>query len=71
MLELFKNKYPNHKFTILYLQTIDHQEEDWKIPGLINRYFPQFAPTANVHDADVSSWDKIFGEFPLLIKQKV
>jgi hypothetical protein len=65
LLALFREKYPAHRATLLCLQTVDPAEPDWGIPGLINRYFPRFAPFDNTHDADTAAWDRLFAEFPL------
>ncbi len=61
----FRHLYPDHPGTICCLQTIDPNETDWGISGLINRYLPRFAPIDNAHDADLLAWDRLFTEFPL------
>jgi Putative papain-like cysteine peptidase (DUF1796) len=65
LLDLLNRKYPNHHFSIVYLQLEKYREPDWGIPRLYNRYLPRFAPFSHAKGGDAPSWDKLFLEFPL------
>lgn len=65
LLNLFLKKYPDHNFSIVYLQLEQFREPDWGISRLFNRYFPKFAPRHNVPDTDIEAWNRLFFEFPL------
>jgi len=66
LLNLFKQKYPNHKFAIAYIQGQDKYEPDWGLDQLKNIYFPRFAPISQADDADTAAWDDLFNRFPLI-----
>ncbi|MFG1416543.1 DUF1796 family putative cysteine peptidase [Xanthobacter sp. V0B-10] len=51
-------------FELIVLQTAEHSEADWGLPGIRNRYLKRFAPYDDTPDAHVPSWDAVFREFP-------
>jgi hypothetical protein len=51
-------------FTLILLQTAEHYEPDWQLPGIHNRYLKRFAPYDDTPDAYVPGWDAVFREFP-------
>ncbi len=54
----------NNDFNIIFLQPEDRAEPDWGEPGLANRYLKRLAPWYDATDGHVSSYDKVFLEFP-------
>lgn len=66
LLNLFEQKYPNHDFTIAYVQSKKNHESDWGFDKLKNIYFPRFAPTSQADDGDIAAWDELFNKFPLI-----
>ena len=65
VLATFHEKYPGHRFTIVYLQPESMREPDWSLPGLVNYYLPSFAPIESAHVVDTAAWDRLFAEYPL------
>lgn len=63
--DLLAGRYPDHDFEVALLQTSDRHEADWGEPRLHNRYLDRFADPARAHDGHVTSWDRVFAEFPL------
>lgn len=51
-------------FQLVTIQTADRQESSWDEPMVFNRYAKRFAAIDDAHDGHVSSWDRIFAEFP-------
>ena len=49
---------------LVIVQSMDRQESDWGLDGIANRYVKRLAPYADATDGHVSSWDRIFREFP-------
>jgi hypothetical protein len=66
LLNLFEQKYPEHKFTIIYIQHKKYQEPDWGLNKLKNVYFPSFAPVDQADNGDIDSWNELFSKFPLI-----
>lgn len=66
MLNLFEQKYPEHKFTIAYIQHQQSREPDWGFDKLKNIYFSHFAPIDQADDGDIDSWNSLFSKFPLI-----
>lgn len=54
-----------HPCDLLCLQLEAHQEPEWPVAGLFNRYIPKFAPNNRAQGYDVAAWDRLFAEFPL------
>jgi len=64
--DALRTKYPNHDFTLLFLQTDDERQNDWGLPRVVNRYFTRFASRHAIHDGQIAEWDQLFADFPLL-----
>ncbi len=63
--DVLSDRYPDHDFTLVVLQTSDREEADWGEARIRNRYLARFADFSRAHDGHVPSWDRIFAEFPL------
>ncbi|MDC7676500.1 DUF1796 family putative cysteine peptidase [Asticcacaulis machinosus] len=65
MLESLKTLHNNNEnFVLVFLQPEEKAESDWNIAQLKNRYLKRIASYADATDGHVSSWDRIFSEFP-------
>lgn len=63
--DLLAARYPAHDFALVIVQEQGKAENDWREPGVCNRYVERFAPVSRANDGHVPSWDRIFAEFPL------
>lgn len=51
-------------FSLVIVQKAEYREADWGESRIFNRYARRLAPWGDAPDGHVSSWDKIFREFP-------
>jgi hypothetical protein len=61
---LLKASEGRENFRLVIVQTADRAEPDWNMNLVSNRYVRRFAPYDDAHDGHVSTWDRIFAEFP-------
>lgn len=52
------------RFVIVAVQGAEHREDPWGLPQIHNRYLARIAPWNDAPDGHVSSWDRLFYEFP-------
>lgn len=68
MSEMLHRKYPNLQFTLLVLNRMHEQLEDWDIPNVVKLnldFAPDWLATSQQYD---KLWDDIFGRFDLDLK---
>jgi hypothetical protein len=56
--------FPSDSFELVVLQDASRTEASWEEAGLHNLYLTRLAPLHDAADGHVSSWDRVFAQFP-------
>jgi hypothetical protein len=62
--QLLMGLHDTRPFSLIVLQQEEQREAPWPEKGIFNRYLKRLAPWHDATDGHVSSWDRIFQEFP-------
>lgn len=63
--DTLSEKHQSKNFTVIILQDESKKEPSWGEECLENRYLKRLAPWADATDGHVSSYDRVFREFPI------
>lgn len=58
------SKHKNRNFTLVILQDESRREEPWEEECIANHYLKRLAPVQDASDGHVSSYDKVFRQYP-------